>query len=169
PMTSASGCRAETVAAFARASACAHSIAGRPASRISCLIGPSSIAAGSTANARPAALSNWARVGLAEARMIRSRIGVMASHQELIDRRGGFLDRAAGHIDNRPMVLGENAARFAHLRSHRLDIGVVGILVVIEHAEPVAPQMNEPLGIVCQSDNQRLLCTPKLRRQRNAR
>src|SRR5437868_10419358 len=168
-MTSASRSRTDTAAAFARASAFAHSLADRPASRISRLMAPSSIAAGSIENATPAVSSRWARIGLADARTTLSGFGAMPPHQQLVDRRGGLLDRAAGHIDHGPMMLGKNAARLAHLRSHRLDIGVVGILVVIEHAEPVAAQMDQPLGIVCQPDNQRRLRTTELRRERDAR
>src|SRR5437763_10554661 len=168
-MTSASRSRADTAAAFARASAFAHSLADRPASRIARLMALSSIAAGSVANATPAASSRWARVALAEARMTLSGVGAMAAHQQLVDRRGGLLDRAAGHIDHGPMMLGKNAARLAHLRSHRLDIRVVGVLVVIEHAEPVAAQMDQPFGIVCQPHNQWLLRTAELRRECDAR
>src|SRR6266513_3817905 len=168
-MTSASRSRTDTAAAFARASAFAHSVADRPASRISHLIALSSIAAGSIENATPAVSSRWARIGLADARTTLSGVGAMAAHQELVDRRGGLLDRAAGHIDHRPMMLGKNAARLAYLGAHRLDIRVVGVLVVIEHAEPVAAQMDEPFGIVCQPDNQRLLRTAELRRERDAR
>src|SRR5947209_15032463 len=167
-MTSASRSRADTAAAFARASACAHSLADRPASRISRLIALSSIAAGSIENATPAVSSRWARIGLADARTTRSGIGAMAAHQQLVDRRGGLLDRAAGHIDHGPMMLGKNAAGIAHLRSHRLDIRVVGVLVVIEHTEPVTAQMDQPLGIVCQPDDQRLLRAAELRRERDA-
>src|SRR5438270_11629468 len=153
-MTSASRSRADTAAAFAWASAFAHSLADRPASRISRLIALSSIAAGSIENATPAVSSRWARIGLADARTTLSGVDAMAAHQELIDRRGGLLDRAAGHIDHGPMMLGKNAACLSHLGSYRLDIGVVGVLVVIEHAAPVAAEMDEPLGIGCQPDNQ---------------
>src|SRR5205814_7374421 len=147
-MSCASRSRTDTAAAFARASAFAHSLADRPPSRISRLIALSSIVAGSIENATPAVSSRWARIGLADARTTLSGVGAMAAHQELVDHRGGLLDRAAGHIDHRPMMLGKNAARLAHLRSHRLDIRIVGVLVVIEHAEPVAAQMDHPFGIV---------------------
>src|SRR5436305_7882344 len=168
-MTSASRSRADTAAAFAWASAFAHSLADRPPRRISRLMALSSMAAGSIETATPAVSSRWARIGLADARTTLSGVGAMAAHQELIDRRGGLLDRAAGHIDHGPMMLGKNASRLAYLGAHRLDIRVVGVLVVIEHAEPVAAQMDEPLGIVCQPDNKRLLRTAELRRERDDR
>src|SRR5205807_8373833 len=132
-MTSASRSRTDTAAAFAWASAFAHSLADRPASRISRLMALSSIAAGSIANATPAVSSRWARIGLADARTTLSGVGAMAAHQELIDRRGGLLDRAAGHIEHGPMMLGKNAARLANPRSYRRDIRAVGVLVVIVH------------------------------------
>src|SRR2546423_13342491 len=130
-MTSASRSRTDTAAAFARASAFAHSLADRPASRISHLIALSSIAAGSIENATPAVSSRWARIGLADARTTLSGVGAMAAHQELIDRRGGLLDRAAGHIDHGPMMLGKNAAGPAPPPSHPPHIPIVGGLLVV--------------------------------------
>src|SRR5256714_14391414 len=109
-MTSASRSRADTAAAFARASAFAHSLANRPASRISRLIALSSIAVGSIENATPAVSSRWARIGLADARTTLSGVGAMAAHQELVDRRGGLLDRAAGANEHGAMVVRQNAA-----------------------------------------------------------
>src|SRR5205814_1518580 len=123
-MTSASGCRSDTWSAFSAARAAAHAIAVWPASREARLIRVSSISAGSIENAIPAALSSRARAVLAEARMIGSAIAALAPDQQLVDRGGGLLDRAAGDIDNRPMVLGEDSPCLADLGTHRLDIRV---------------------------------------------
>src|SRR2546430_10605155 len=135
-MTSASRSQADTAAAFARASAFAHSLADRPARRISRLIALSSIVAGSIENATPAVSSRWARIGLADARTILSGVGAMAAHQELIDRRGGLLDRAAGHIDHRPMILGKKPARPPPPPSHPPQIRVVRVFVLFGPAVP---------------------------------
>src|SRR6266542_1434957 len=136
-MTSDSGCRCDMARAFSVASASSQTIAGWPASRAAAFIRASSIAAGSIVNATPAASSIRARAVLAEARISRSAFAAMAPHIELVDRRGGLLDRTARHIDDRPVMLGKDAARLAHLGSDRLDVGVVGGFVMIEHAEPV--------------------------------
>ena len=55
------------------------------------------------------------------------------------------------------MTLRENPPCFPHLGANRLEIGVIGAFVMIEHIEPVAGQMNEPLGIVRQSDDRGFL------------
>src|SRR6266853_4319582 len=106
-MTSASGFRRETTLAFAAASVRAQAIAESPRRRASLFSRDSSTAAGSTMKSTPAARSNPARAALAEARITRSGVAAMAAHQELVDRRCGLLDRAAGDIDHRPMALGE--------------------------------------------------------------
>src|SRR5437762_1627445 len=91
---------------------------------------------------RPHSHCSCARAVLAEARMIGSAIAALAPDQQLVDRGGGLLDRAAGDIDNRPMVLGEDSPCLADLGTHRLDIRVIGAFVVIEHAEPIAAKMD---------------------------
>src|SRR2546423_9247089 len=101
-MTAASGCRADTWRAFSAASANAHVIGVCPASRAARLIRVSSMSAGSIENGTPAASSNRARATLADARMIGSAIAAMAPDQQLVDRRGGLLDRAAGGVDDGP-------------------------------------------------------------------
>src|SRR5712671_854296 len=167
-MTSASGWWAETSRAFSTASACAHDIADEAASRDLRLIRSSSIAAGSIENGTPAASSRRARAVLAEARIIGSAIAAMAPDPQLVDRRGSLLDRAAGDVDDRPMLFGENPPRLADLGPHCLDIGVIGAFVMVEHAEPVAAQMDQPLGVVGEPDDQRLLRPEQLGRQRHA-
>src|SRR4051794_1209903 len=111
---------------------------------------------GSIENGIPAASSSRARATLADARMIGSAIAALAPDQQLVDRRGGLLDRAAGHVDDRPMVLREDPSRLTHLGTHRFDIRVISAFIVIEHAEPVATKMDQPFGIIGESDNQRL-------------
>ena len=64
-------------------------------------------------------------------------------------------------------LLGE-ARRLADLGAHRLKIGIIGGLVVIEHAEPVAAQMDQPFRVVGQPDDQRLFGKQKFRRQCHA-
>src|SRR5439155_5280067 len=156
-MTSASGCRSDTWRAFSAASIAAQAVAVCPVSHAAFLIRVSSIFAGWIEKAIPAALSSLARATLAEARMIGSAIAALAPDQQLVDRRGGLLDRAAGDIDNRPMMLRKDTPRLADLGAHRLDIRVIRALIMIEHAEPVAAEMDQPFGIVGQSDDQRLL------------
>src|SRR5207302_10675423 len=134
-LTRESGCRCDTVRDFSTASVRAHSIAACPVARAAVLMRVSSIAAGSTVNATPAASSIRARAVLAEARISGSAFTAMPPHIELVDRRGGLLDRAPRHIDDRPVMLGEDAPRLAHLTAHRLNVRVIGGLVVIEHAE----------------------------------
>src|SRR6267154_4771763 len=146
-MTNASGWRAETSRAFSTASARAHVIADEPASRDARLIRSSSIAAGWIVNGTPAASSRRARAVLAEARMTGSAIAAMAANPQLVDRCGSLLDRAAGDVDDRPVLFGEDPPCLADLGTHRLDVGIIGTLVVIEHAEPVAAQMDQPLGV----------------------
>src|SRR5579859_3337323 len=118
-----------------------------PAVRDASFTRASSTAAGSTANLTPAACSIAARAALAEARITRSGVDAMPPHQQSVNRRGGLLDRAAGHIDDRPVILREDPPRLAHLVTHRFDVGVVGCVVVIEQAEPVAAQVDQPLRI----------------------
>src|SRR6266700_6031993 len=168
-MTSASGCRRETARAFSAASSLAQSIAESPRCRAARFKRDSSIDPGSTVKSTPADRSNPARAVLAEARMIRSTFAAMAAHQQLMDRRRGLLDRAPGDIDDRPVMLGEDPARLADLGPHRLDIGIVSGLVMVEHAEPVAAQMDEPLGIVGEPDDQRLLGMNEFDRKLNPR
>src|SRR6266566_9535293 len=137
-MTSDLGCRCDMARAFSVASARAHAIAVCPASRAAVFIRASSIAAGSIMNAIPAASSIRARAVLAEASISGSGFAAMTPHIELVDCRGGLLDRTPRHVDNRPVMLGEDAARLAHLAADGLDVGVVGGFVMVEHAEPVA-------------------------------
>src|SRR6267154_2294395 len=168
-MTNASGWRAETSRAFSTASTCAQVIADEPAPRDARLIRSSSIAAGWIVNGTPAASSRRARAVLAEARMIGSAIAAMAPDPQLVDRRGSLLDRAAGDVDDRPMLLGEDSPCLADLGPHCLDISIIGAFVMVEHAEPVAAQMDQPLGIVGEPDDQWLLRAEHLGRQRHAR
>src|SRR5579863_1225121 len=97
----------------------------------------SSIAAGTTSNTTPAACSIAARAALAEARIRRallpSGVEAMAAREQFVDGRRSLLDRPPGHIDNRPMLLGEDTAGFPHLAFNRFEIGVIGLSVVIEH------------------------------------
>src|SRR5713101_4379120 len=169
PMTSASGCRRATTRAFSAASASAQSIAESPRRLASRFSWDSSIAAGLAAKSTPADRSNPARAALAEARMICSAFAAMTPHQQLVDRRRGLLDRAPGDVDDRPMMLGKDPPRLADLGADRLDIGVIGGLIVVEHAEPVAAQMDQPLGIIGQTDDQRFLRVQQFRGKRDAR
>ena len=49
------------------------------------------------------------------------------------------------------------APRLAHLGAHRLDIGIFGRTVVMQQVQPVTAQLDQPLGIVGQTDDQRVL------------
>src|SRR5207244_9486847 len=95
----------------------------------------------------PADRSNPARAVLAEARIIRSTFAAMTAHQQLMDRRRGLFDRAPCDIDDRPMMLGEDPARLANLDPDRLDVGIVGGLVMVEQTDPVDAGRDHPLGI----------------------
>ena len=50
----------------------------------------------------------------------------IGARQQVDDRRGGFLHRAAGHVDDRPTVLGEQFSGFRDLLGDAVavDVGV---------------------------------------------
>ena len=105
-----------------------------------------------------------------ERRAARQRIMrsiALAPGQQLQDRRRGLLDRAAGHVDHRPVMFGEEPARLRHFLAHRVEIGVVAALfLLVQHAQAVLPDLDEALGIVGEADDQRPRRGEKLRRQR---
>jgi len=116
----------------------------------------SSIEAGSISKAIPAARNITTRAELADAKISRSGIDSLPPLQQLVDRCRGFLDRATGNVDYRPMMFGKNPPGFAHLAAHRFDIGIIGGFVVIEHAKPIATEIDQPLRVIGQADDQRL-------------
>ncbi len=91
----------------------------------------------------------------------------MPPRQQFHDRCGGLLDRSARHIDDRPMHLNEDPPRLPNLGPHRLDIGILGSVVVMQHVQPVPAQLDQPLGIICQPDDQRAFDFYQLRGQRH--
>ena len=50
--------------------------------------------------------------------------------QQLHHRRGGFLDRAARHVDDRPVVLAAELARERDLLGHRLAVDILVVVVL---------------------------------------
>src|SRR6516165_12429278 len=112
-----------------------------------CLIAASSIEAGSTQNSRPAAASSFCLLALADARIRGSSVNAVPTRQQFHDCRSGFLDRTAGHVDNRPMSLDEDATCLPHFASHCLDIGILGGVVVMQHVQAVAAELYQPLRI----------------------
>src|SRR5436190_13968312 len=161
--------RAPTWHAFASARASAQSAAFRPAARQACSSKPSSSLAGSIRKFTPAAESSAARMLLAEARTKPSVIHAMTAGEQFHHRRCGLLYRAACHIDNRPMHLSEDPPRLTHLSSDCLKIRILGRTVMVQQVQPVPAQLDQPLRIVCQSDDQRALGFGQLRRQRHSR
>src|SRR5487761_344534 len=152
-MTRAEGCRPETRRAFASASAKAQSAASAPSALKARFSSASSTAAASTRKSSPAAARIWARAGLAEARINSSRITAVPAGQHLHDRCRGLLDRAPGHVDDRPVPLSEDPPRLAYLGPDRFEIDIVGADILLQHAEPMAAQLDQPFRVVGQADN----------------
>src|SRR5262249_49894057 len=59
----------------------------------------------------------------------------------------------------------KNPTRLANLCSHCLDIGIFGGVVLMQKTEPVAAQLDQPLRVVGQPDDQWSLCIDELGRQ----
>ena len=59
-------------------------------------------------------------------------------------------------------------AGLSYLGSHRIDIGVFGRLVVMKQVQPVAPELDQALGIVGEPDDQRVFCLEQFGRQRHS-
>ena len=55
------------------------------------------------------------------------------------------------------MHLGENPPRLAHLGPHRLDVGIFRGAVVMQQVQAVTPQLDQPLGIIGQTDDERVV------------
>jgi len=51
------------------------------------------------------------------------------------------------------MSLDKDAPRLAHLAAHCLNIGILGEVVVMQHIQAVAAQLNQPLRIIGQADD----------------
>ena len=86
------------------------------------------------------------------------------------DRRGGFLDRAARHVDHRPVVAGAELARRGDLVGDRrlVDVGEIG-RGGVEAEDAVLAELDDALGAGDQADDQRMLGGFEFGRQRNAR
>ena len=66
--------------------------------------------------------------------------------QQRHHRRGGFLDRAAGHVDDRPVVPAAQLARERDLRRHRLAVDVlVGVVLGPQPEQPVLADLHDAL------------------------
>src|SRR5262245_43062495 len=112
----ASGKLALTASALAPARRLATPQPSRPSAASACLMAASSIGAGTTSKARPAACNSRRRCGLAEPKIsgattgtsviVHPRFGLLLLSivQQPNDGSGGFLHRAARHIDDGPAV-----------------------------------------------------------------
>src|SRR3984893_6090653 len=67
------------------------------------------------------------------------------------------------------MHLSEDPPCLTHLGSDCLGIPVLGRAVMMQKIQTVTAQLDQPLGIVGQSDDQRVLGRGQLRRQRHTR
>src|SRR3954447_3688945 len=136
PKTSPPGWRRETVSAFCSARLCATASTGAPLS--SAIRASSSRSAGSAMNRTPAAVSSALRLWLPDASTsFMSGQDFLAVGHHVDHRRRCFLDRAAGDVDHRPILVLEELAGGGDFGAHRiqLDIGTVARLA---HAgEPV--------------------------------
>ena len=73
-------------------------------------------------------------------------------------RRRGLLDRAPGHVDQRPIVLGAEPARGGDLLGHRLPVDILVIVAMrLEAEQPVLPDLHDALRRGVQADHQRML------------
>ena len=129
----------------------------------------SSISAGSISTGTPAASSSARRAALFEASTSGSR-GKPQRHRAQLVRRlpaalgqqrhhlgGGFLDRAARHVDDRPVVPAAELARRRDLRRHRLAVDIlVGVVLGAQAQQPVLADLHDPLRARGQADHQRL-------------
>src|SRR3954453_12743946 len=126
---------ADTDRAFSRASSAAISLGAE--SPEPCCTARSSISAGTTSNAMPALASSVCRAALCEARINgsfpRQMVMTGKSFQRPIplpigvkfhDGRGGLLDRAPRHIEQRPVEFYAQAARERDFIRHRLTVDI---------------------------------------------
>src|SRR3984893_5244982 len=67
------------------------------------------------------------------------------------------------------MHLSEDPPCLTHLGSNCLEIRVLARAVMMQKIQTVTAQLDQPLGIVGQSDDQRVLGRGQLRRQRHTR
>ena len=71
------------------------------------------------------------------------------------DLGGGFLDRAAGDIDDGTADAGEKAPRLLHFLAHQLGIDVMGFLILAQQFEPVAANFDQTVGVLGKADKKR--------------
>ena len=82
---------------------------------------------------------------------------------------GGLLDRAAGHVDDRPVVLAAQFARLRDLGRHRLAVDVIfGVVLGAQPEQPVLPDLHDTLRARGQAHHQRLRQRLELGRHRHA-
>src|SRR6185437_4553604 len=93
----------------------------------------------------------WPRRARERSRILRAEL----SREELQDRRRGLLDRAAADIDHRPAMVGEEPARLGHFLAHLDEVGVLAALVAVERGEALGADLDQPVGIVGESDHER--------------
>ena len=63
-------------------------------------------------------------------------------------RRRGLLDRAAGHVDQRPVVPGAEPARGGDFLRHRLAVDILVVVALrLEAEQPVLADLHDPLGL----------------------
>src|SRR6185312_2386901 len=140
PRTSSPGWRRDTVSAFCSARLCATVSAGAP---LSCAIkASSSRSAGSAMKDTPAAVSSALRLWLPDASTNAiSGQSFLALGHHVDDRRGRFLDGAAGNIDHRPILVFEQLPRGGNLGPHRIQFHIRAVARFAHAGEPIASHL----------------------------
>ena len=90
--------------------------------------------------------------------------------QQRHHRGRGLLDRAAGDVDQRPIVARAQPARERDFLGHRLTVDVLIVIAVdLEAEQPVLADLHDALGTGIEPDHQRPGQPFELRRHRHAR
>ena len=51
------------------------------------------------------------------------------------------------------MPLDKNASCLAHFAPYRFDIGIAGGMVLVQHVQTIAAQLDQPFRVIGQADN----------------
>lgn len=76
------------------------------------------------------------------------------------DGGGGFLDRASGDVDDRPIVAGAELPGEGQLLSDDGLVDIIGLCILVEGKQPVAADLGDALGAGDQTDDEGPFCGP---------